>query len=201
MLGRGGMGVVWLAEDARLNEEVALKFLPSEISGDMVALDDMRRETQKAHRLIHANIVRIRDFFEAEDEQPFISMEYVDGRNLSEFRLREKNRVFSWDWLLPLVRQLCHALSYAHGEGVIHRDLKPGNLDVLGLTHLDVFDYYFAPIDKLVWLGRADLSNGEAALTTDSLPVGTSHVSARFEGSDSHQFSASGIELPVVKPK
>ncbi|MFT5031420.1 MAG: serine/threonine protein kinase, partial [Candidatus Binatia bacterium] len=119
ILGRGGMGVVWLAEDSRLHEKVALKFLPPEISGDSVALDDMRRETQKAHKLSHPNIVRIHDLFEAEDERPSISMEYIDRPNLSDLRLKEENRVFTWAYLQPLVKQLCEALKYAHEERVI----------------------------------------------------------------------------------
>ena len=88
----------------------------------------MRRETQKAHKLTHPNIVRIHDFFEAEGERPFISMEFIEGANLSELRVQEANGTFQWKYLEPLVEQLCDALSYAHGEGVVHRDIKPGNV-------------------------------------------------------------------------
>src|SRR4051794_5569775 len=70
LLGRGGMGVVWLAQDKRLNEQVALKFLPSEIHSDAAALDDLRRETQKSRKLSHPNIIRIHDFHEGAGEAP-----------------------------------------------------------------------------------------------------------------------------------
>src|SRR3954452_3745123 len=68
MLGRGGMGVVWLARDEQLLEEVALKFLPPEIRHDAMALDDLRRETARSRRLTHPNIIRIHDFYKAEHE-------------------------------------------------------------------------------------------------------------------------------------
>src|SRR5437762_189026 len=73
-LGRGGMGIVWMAHDEQLNEPVALKFLPPEIRSDTVALDNMRREVQKSRKLTHPNIVRIYDFYQAPDEIAFISM-------------------------------------------------------------------------------------------------------------------------------
>ena len=81
------MGVVWLAEDSRLKEKVALKFLPREIGADAAALDDMRRETQKSRRLTHPNIIRIHDLSESPGEPPFIEMELVDGQNLGDLRL------------------------------------------------------------------------------------------------------------------
>src|SRR5688572_801894 len=83
VLGRGGMGVVWLARDEQLREGVALKFLPPEIRHDAAALDDLRRETSRSRKLTHANIIRIHDLFQSEKEA-FISMEYVDGPNLTE---------------------------------------------------------------------------------------------------------------------
>src|ERR1041384_3939823 len=100
-LGKGGMGVVWLAHDKRLAEDVALKFLPTEIRDDVIALDDMRRETQRSRRLTHSNIIRIHDFFEADGEIPFISMEYVGGKNLNELRSERPNRLLSWEFLEP----------------------------------------------------------------------------------------------------
>src|SRR5271154_4718932 len=129
-LGRGGMGEVWLAQDERLREPVALKFLPPEVRADPAALDDLRRETAKSHRLTHPNIVRIHDFHEPEGEPAFISMEYVEGWTLTAVRVEQPSRVLSWDYLRPRVQQLCAALDYAHFENVIHRDLKPGNIMV-----------------------------------------------------------------------
>src|SRR5689334_21460459 len=89
LLGHGGMAVVWLAEDERLREPVALKFLPGPIRSDPAALDDMRRETQKSRNLAHPNIIRIHDLHEIPGEPPFISMQYVDGEDLSALRLAQ----------------------------------------------------------------------------------------------------------------
>src|ERR1043165_5417130 len=102
VLGRGGMGIVWLAQDARLNSEVALKFLPPQIRFDSAALDDLRRETARSRKLSHPNIIRIHDLYEAPNEDAFISMEYIEGRNLAETRIHEQTRVFSWPFLKPL---------------------------------------------------------------------------------------------------
>ena len=140
-LGRGGMGVVWLARDTRLDEQVALKFLPPEVAADPVALNDLRRETARSHRLTHPNIIRLHDFHQQPDGIAFISMEYVDGMTLSGWRLQQPKQVFGWEQLAPLVQQLCAALEYAHSEGVIHRDLKPANvmLDQKGRVKLADF--------------------------------------------------------------
>ena len=92
-LGQGGMGVVWLAQDEKLGESVALKFLPPEVRADPVALDDLRRETLRSRKLSHPHIVRIHDFHEVEGEAPFISVEYVDGPNLVGLRMQQAERV------------------------------------------------------------------------------------------------------------
>ena len=143
-LGRGGMGEVWLAQDERLQEPVALKFLPPEVRADPVALDDLRRETARSHRLTHPNIVRIHDFHEEADGLAFIAMEYVNGPTLAELRLEQPRRVLIWDFIKPLVQQLCAALDYAHGEKVVHRDLKPGNIMVDSKGRLKLADFGIA---------------------------------------------------------
>src|SRR6266550_6439871 len=109
-LGRGGMGEVWLAQDQRLGESVALKFLPPEVRADPVALDDLRRETARSHRLAHPNIVRLHDLHEDPGGLAFITMEFVDGPTLAALRLQPPDRVLRWEFLKPLVQQLCAAL-------------------------------------------------------------------------------------------
>jgi serine/threonine protein kinase len=146
LLGKGGMGVVWLARDERLQEDAALKFLPAEIRSDAIALDDMRRETQRSRKLTHPNIIRIHDFFEAEGELPFISMEFVDGKNLNELRFERRNRLVTWPFLQPILHQLCEALEYAHGEKVIHRDLKPANMMLDSRGRLKLADFGIAAV-------------------------------------------------------
>src|SRR5262245_54896690 len=110
VLGQGGMGVVWLSHDKRVRDPVALKFLPTQISFDPAALDNLRRETLRSRKLSHSNIVRIHDLYEAANELAFISMEYVDGPNLHYLRAHRPAQVLPWKFLAPLVRQLCAAL-------------------------------------------------------------------------------------------
>jgi serine/threonine protein kinase len=143
LIGRGGMGVVWLARDESLREDVALKFLPQEIRFDAAALDDLRRETARARKLTHPNIIRIHDLYKDEREA-FISMEYIDGPNLADLRVGQPERVFTWIFLEPLVKQLCDALDYAHGEKVVHRDLKPANMMLDSRGRLKLSDFGIA---------------------------------------------------------
>jgi hypothetical protein len=145
-LGRGGMGVVWLAQDTNLDEQVALKFLPSEVATDPVAVNDLRRETVRSHRLSHPNIIRIHDCHHQPDGVAFISMEYVDGQTLSGCRLQKPKQVLAWAALAPLVKQLCTALEYAHAEGVIHRDLKPANVMLDGRGRVKLADFGIAAV-------------------------------------------------------
>lgn len=162
-LGRGGMGSVWLARDERLGEQVALKFLPQPIADDAVALSQLRRETLNAHKLSHPNIVRIYDLHEHPGEEPFIAMEFVDGKNLSQLRCEAENGTLTWEQLAPLSAQLCEALAYAHSQGVIHRDLKPANLLRSHEGQLKLADFGIA----------ASLSNALTRTTRVAIPTGT----------------------------
>lgn len=126
-LGRGGMGVVWLAYDQRLNTHVALKFIPPELCHDPGAIDDLKREVLKTRMLSHENIVRIHDFEEG-DGQCAISMEVIEGQSLTAIRTAKPGRVFETAELEPLIGQACAGLDYAHGRGIVHHDVKPANL-------------------------------------------------------------------------
>src|ERR1700742_3478618 len=84
VLGRGGMGIVWLARDEKLGREVALKFLPDLVLHDRLALDQLKHETNRSLELTHPHIVRVYDFVEDADSAVAISMEFVDGQNLSD---------------------------------------------------------------------------------------------------------------------
>lgn len=146
MLGQGGMGVVWLAQDRLLRERVALKFLPPQIAFDPAALQSLRREALQARKLSHPNIIRIHDLIDSPDEPPFICMEYVDGPTLHALRAEQPKQVLSWEFLSPLVRQLCSALDYAHGEKTIHRDIKPANLMLAADGRLKLADFGLARV-------------------------------------------------------
>jgi hypothetical protein len=144
VLGRGGMGVVWLAHDERLERDVALKFLPDAVNFDPVALDDLKRETRRCLDLTHPNIIRIYDFVK-DPQAAAISMEYIDGKTLAAVRITKENRIFTVDELRDWMAQACQALYYAHEEvKVVHRDLKPANLMLTSRGQLKIADFGIA---------------------------------------------------------
>jgi serine/threonine protein kinase len=144
ILGRGGMGVVWLARDEVLEREVALKFLPEMVVFDRAMLSDLKQETNRSLELTHKNIVRIYDFVH-DATAACISMEFVDGDTLSNVRVDRPNKVFECWELGNWTNQLCEALDYAHNHArVVHRDLKPSNLMVNLRGDLKVADFGIA---------------------------------------------------------
>ncbi|MSR67182.1 MAG: FHA domain-containing protein [Pedosphaera sp.] len=143
-LGRGGRGVVWLAWDQELEENVAIKRLPPELAADEVALSDLKREVQKSRKISHPHVIRIHDFIQPAGEQPLISMEFVDGRDLGAMRHAKPNQIFSWLELAPIVLELCDALDHAHLQRIIHRDLKPANMMVTREGQLKLADFGIA---------------------------------------------------------
>jgi serine/threonine protein kinase len=144
VLGRGGMGVVWLARDDRLERLVALKLVPDNVCFDPSAHEDLKRETRKSLMLTHPSIVRIFDFIE-DEHTAAISMEYVDGATLSRMRVQKPSKCFEVGELIPWLTPLCDALTYAHESArVIHRDLKPANLMVNSRSELKITDFGIA---------------------------------------------------------
>ena len=130
ILGRGGMGIVWLAHDLKLERQVALKFLPNLIGLDPGAIKELKTETRRGLELSHPNVVRIYDFVD-DDDAAAISMEYVDGRTLSELRSETDLGVFSVEEISKWLVGVCDALDYAHQQcKIVHRDMKPANIMV-----------------------------------------------------------------------
>ena len=143
-LGRGGMGVVWRAEDTKLHRDVALKFLPELVVRDREAMADLAAETRRCLDLTHPNIVRVHDLIE-EGDRAAISMELVDGGSLAERKLAQPERCFSTAAIAPWIAQLCSALDYAHTKvRIVHRDLKPLNLLLNTEGDLKVVDFGIA---------------------------------------------------------
>ena len=125
LLGRGGMGEVYRADDLKLSHPVALKFLPNHLLTDGAALARFHREVRVARQVSHPNVCRVYDIGEI-DGQHFLSMEFIKGEELSSL-LRRIGRLPS-DKATEIARQLCAGLAAAHNTGVLHRDLKPANV-------------------------------------------------------------------------
>jgi serine/threonine protein kinase/TPR repeat protein len=141
ILGRGGMGIVWLAWDEDLERLVALKVLPETLCHDHASLQALKRETKLGLHLAHPNIVRIYDF-QRDDNAAAISMEYVDGATFSEVRTTKPTQVFDPTDLHIHIEALCDALNYAHTrERIVHRDLKPRNLMLNSQGDLKIADF------------------------------------------------------------
>src|SRR5712692_8476528 len=197
-LGRGGMGVVWLARDDELERDVALKFLPELIIHDRAVLGDLKRETRRSLELTHKNIVRIYDFIH-DQTSGCISMEYVDGDTLSNLRADKPRKVFEPDELTDWTSQLCDALDYAHNHArIVHRDLKPANLMVNQRGDLKVADFGIA----------RSLSDSVSKLTMQHGKSGTLVYMSpqQLDGErgthldDVYSFGASVYELLTSKP-
>jgi hypothetical protein len=144
ILGRGGMGIVWLAFDNQLEQEVAIKVLPDVVMHDREAVTDMKRETKRSLQLNHHNIVRIYDFNQ-DEKGAGISMEFVDGETLSAAKVEKPEGCFQVEEVGPWMEQICEALAYAHDTAkIVHRDLKPANIMLGKNNTIKVTDFGIA---------------------------------------------------------
>ena len=141
LLGRGGMGEVYRADDLKLGQPVALKFLPAAVEWDQRRLGRFLNEVKTALKVTHPNVCRVHDIGEV-DGQHYLSMEYVDGEDLASL-LRRIGRL-PQDKAVQAARQVCAGLAAAHDQGILHRDLKPANVMIDGRGQVKITDFGLA---------------------------------------------------------
>ncbi|MDR1491967.1 MAG: serine/threonine protein kinase [Planctomycetaceae bacterium] len=176
-IGAGGMSTVYLAEHSVMQRRVAIKVLPQKRLGNSAYLNRFIREAQTIASLDHPNIVRAYDF-DQEDDVHYIVMEYFNGRNLQE--IVDEKGVPAFETAVDYIRQTALALEYAHQAGVVHRDVKPGNILVNSQGLVKVLDLGLALFDEPNYYGQL-------TMIQDDKILGTADYLAPEQGIDSHK--------------
>lgn len=174
LLGRGGMGEVYRADDLKLGQQVALKFLSVDAVDDAIQIERLLDEVRLARKVSHPNVCRVWDIGET-DGNHYVSMEYVDGEDLASL-LRRIGRLPE-DKAIEIARQLCAALAAAHDEGVLHRDLKPANIMLDGRGRVKLTDFGLAGVAEVragtpIYMAPEQLKGEEVSARSDVYSLG-----------------------------
>jgi serine/threonine-protein kinase len=169
IVGKGGMGEVYRADDLKLGQTVALKFLPAEVEMDAERLERFLAEVRIARTISHPNVCRVYDVGEV-DGHHFLTMEFVDGEDLASL-LRRIGRL-PRDKAIQIARQLCAGLAAAHEQGILHRDLKPANIMIDGRGRARITDFGLARLAGEI--RGADLLSGTPAFMAPEQIAGKS---------------------------
>lgn len=176
-IGDGGMGAVYLAEHTTILKKFAIKVLSAELSLRQDHVDRFMREARAASMITHPNVVEITDFGMTPEGQPFFVMEYLQGRDLAQ--VVAEDGPLPWKRARPILLQLCHALQAAHEQGIVHRDMKPGNVVLVkrGNTpeHVKVLDFGIAKV-------ISQEADGRGPLTQNGVVVGTPEYMSPEQG-------------------
>ena len=176
-LGRGGMGIVYKAEDTKLDRFVALKLLPPDLSQDEQGKQRFIHEAKTASALSHANIATVYEIDEA-DGQTFIAMEYIEGEPLN--KTLEATGSISTTKAISYAIHIAEGLRAAHRKEIIHRDIKPGNIMITMDDGVKVVDFGLAKLAGVTMLTKAGATLGTAAYMSPEQTQGT-HVDQRTD--------------------
>jgi eukaryotic-like serine/threonine-protein kinase len=168
VIGGGGMGMVYRAEDLKLGRSVALKFLPEELTSDAVALQRFEREARTASSLNHPNICTVHAIEEHEGK-PFIVMELLEGETLRTRLAAIEPKALPFHELTEIAMQVCGGLEAAHQKGIIHRDIKPANIFRCKLGVVKILDFGLAKLASGTGIEKAEAATPPAASSADIL--------------------------------